>query len=289
MSRRWWATAKVVGGLAVLGVLAAQVGTEPFVAGLRAVGPGSVAAALVLTAVTTAASAQRWRLVARTYGVRMTLPAAITAYYRSQFLNSVLPGGVLGDVHRGVTHRSMGSVVAERVVGQAAQVALTGLVVLVAWPVSAVALHPDPGGGAPSAASCSWPPSCSSSSPASWLDVEAVPPVLALSALASAGHATIFVVAARAAGVDASTGMLVALALAVLVVAAIPFNVAGWGPREGAAAWAFAAAGLGAAAGATVAVAYGVLALVATLPGAALLLSRARTKQDGHQEVSVHA
>ena len=97
--------------------------------------------------------------------------------------------------------------------------------------------------------------------------------MLALSALASAGHATIFVVAARAAGVDASTGMLVALALAVLVVAAIPFNVAGWGPREGAAAWAFAAAGLGAAAGATVAVAYGVLALVATLPGAAVLLS----------------
>ena len=46
MSRRWWAIAKVVVGLAVLGVLAARVGTEPFVAGLRAVGPGSVAAAL---------------------------------------------------------------------------------------------------------------------------------------------------------------------------------------------------------------------------------------------------
>ena len=73
------------------------------------------------------------------------------------------------------------------------------------------------------------------------------------------------------------------------MVAAIPFNVAGWGPREGAAAWAFAAAGLGAAAGATVAVAYGVLALVATLPGAALLLSRVRTKQDEHQEVAAHA
>ena len=51
------------------------------------------------------------------------------------------------------------------------------------------------------------------------------------------------------------------------MVAAIPFNLAGWGLREGAAAWAFAAAGLGAATGATVAVTYGVLALVATLPG----------------------
>ena len=288
MSRRWWAIAKVVGGLAVLGVLAAQVGTEPFVAGLRAVGPGSVAAALVLTALTTAASAQRWRLVARTYGVRMTLPAAITAYYRSQLLNSVLPGGVLGDVHRGVTHRSMGSVVAERVVGQAAQVALTGLVVLVAWPVSAspstLTLAAVALGGVLLLAAVVLVLVARS-----WLDVEAVPPVLALSTLASAGHATIFVVAARAVGVDATTGMLVALALAVLVVAAIPFNVAGWGPREGAAAWAFAAAGLGAAAGATVAVAYGVLALVATLPGAAFLLSRARTTQDEHQEVAAHA
>ena len=45
---------------------------------------------------------------------------------------SALPGGVLGDVHRGITHQAMGSVVAERVVGQAVQVAFAGLVVLVA-------------------------------------------------------------------------------------------------------------------------------------------------------------
>ena len=137
MSRGWWAVAKAAGGLVVLAVLASRVGTEPFVAGLKAVGPASVVAALVLTALTTMASAQRWRLVGRAYGVRMTLRAGVAAYYRSQFLNSVLPGGVLGDVHRGVTHRAMGSVVAERVVGQAVQVALAGLVVLVAWPVTA--------------------------------------------------------------------------------------------------------------------------------------------------------
>ena len=44
MTGRWWAAARVAGGLAVLGVLAAQLGTGPFVAGLRAVGPGSAAA-----------------------------------------------------------------------------------------------------------------------------------------------------------------------------------------------------------------------------------------------------
>jgi len=103
------------------------------------------------------------------------------------------------------------------------------------------------------------------------LDVEYVPSVLALSALAAAGHAAVFVVAARAVGVTAPTPSLVALGLAVLVAAAIPFNVAGWGPREGAAAWLFTAAGLGAATGTSAAVAYGVLAAVATFPGAALL------------------
>ena len=113
--------------------------------------------------------------------------------------------------------------------------------------------------------------------------------MLALSALAAAGHAAVFVVAARAAGVEAGTGLLAALALAVLVVAAIPFNLAGWGLREGAAAWAFAAAGLGAATGATVAVAYGVLALVATLPGAVLLLNGAGARQTQREAVVVHA
>jgi hypothetical protein len=95
--------------------------------------------------------------------------------------------------------------------------------------------------------------------------------VVAASLLSSAGHVLVFLVAARAAGTDASLAELVPLALLVMLAAAIPLNVAGWGPREGVAAWAFAAAGLGAAEGATVAVLYGVLALVATLPGAVLL------------------
>jgi uncharacterized membrane protein len=49
-------------------------------------------------------------------------------------------------------------------------------------------------------------------------------------------------------------------------------SIAGWGPREGATAWVFAAAGLGAASGAATAVAYGVLVLAATLPGALVLV-----------------
>ena len=60
----------------------------------------------------------------------------------------------------------------------------------------------------------------------------------------------------------------------MLVAAGLPANVAGWGPREGMAAWAFGAAGLGADQGVATAVAYGVMVLVATLPGRRAAASR---------------
>ena len=49
-------------------------------------------------------------------------------------------------------------------------------------------------------------------------------------------------------------------------------SVAGWGPREGVTAWVFGAAGLGAERGVATAVVYGVMVLVASLPGAAFLV-----------------
>ena len=69
------------------------------------------------------------------------MPVATGAYYRSVFLNLTLPGGVAGDVHRGVSHgreaRDVGCalrVVAwERGAGQFVQIVLT-VVVLLALP-----------------------------------------------------------------------------------------------------------------------------------------------------------
>jgi hypothetical protein len=98
------------------------------------------------------------------------------------------------------------------------------------------------------------------------------PALLVVSALALVGHVLTFLVAARAAGAHASTTQLVPLAMVVLLAMGIPANVAGWGPREGVAAWAFAAAGLGAQLGLTIAVVYGVMVLVAGLPGLVVLV-----------------
>jgi hypothetical protein len=102
------------------------------------------------------------------------------------------------------------------------------------------------------------------------------PGVLLASTLVVVGNTAIFVLAARTADVAAPLSTLVPLALLALLAMSIPLSVAGWGPREGVAAWAFAAAGLGAAAGVSTAVVYGVLVFVATLPGAVVLLVRWR-------------
>ena len=66
----------------------------------------------------------------------------------------------------------------------------------------------------------------------------------------------------------------------MLLLAALP-NVGGWGPREGAAAWAFAAAGLGASLGVATAVVYGVMVLAASLPGAVVLVAGIVARRDG--------
>src|SRR6185295_10598456 len=90
--------------------------------------------------------------------------------------------------------------------------------------------------------------------------------------------------AARVVGCTAPLGELIALLMVVQIAAGIPLSIGGWGPREGIAAWAFAAAGLGAANGVTVATLYAVLMLAAVAPGAGLLLRDAvrRRRGPGH-------
>ncbi len=115
-----------------------HVGAAPFKDGLRAVTWPAVAAAVALCALTTVCSAWRWRVAAQALGIGIGLPDAIRSYYRSLFLNSVLIGGVLGDVNRAVTHgRRSGDVVLglravawERLCGQVVQAVVTAIVLL---------------------------------------------------------------------------------------------------------------------------------------------------------------
>jgi len=261
---RWLRPAGVA---ATFAVLVWQLGTGPFLDGLHAVDGGALAAATGLAVLTTVCCAWRWRTVARGLGVELPLGTAVAAYYRSIFLNVALPGGVVGDVHRGVRH-GLRAVVSERAAGQVVQVVLTVGVLLVlpspvrhVVPYVALALLAVAVGAA----------LVLRVRPAVALTRRAWPVVALASALVVAGHTVTFLIAAHAAGATAPMSQMLPLALLVMLAAALP-NVGGWGPREGVTAWAFAAAGLGASVGVATAVVYGVMVLVASLPGGAVLL-----------------
>jgi len=102
--------------------------------------------------------------------------------------------------------------------------------------------------------------------------------VLFSSVLVVGGYLGTFLLAAHGAGVSGSPLRWLPPAFVVLLASSIPFNVAGWGPREGVAVWVFAAGGWGAGTGAAVATAFGVLTLVSTLPGAAVLVADRRRR-----------
>jgi glycosyltransferase 2 family protein len=295
MSRTVWAWGRIVGPAVTLGVLVWRLGSGPFLDGIRMIDGRALAAAAGVAVLTTVCCAWRWQAVARGLGVELSLSAAVAAYYRSQFLNVTLPGGIVGDVHRGVSHgrdvrdvgRAVRAVVWERGAGQVVQVTLT-LVVLLAlpspvhssMPLVAVAVavavllavlvsRVVPGGGRSAWArlrrAVAGDFRDAVLSRRAWIGIALA------SALVVAGHALTFLIAARTAGVSASPSRMLPIALLAMMAMTLP-SVAGWGPREGVTAWAFGAAGLGAQRGVTTAVVYGVMVIVACLPGAAVLV-----------------
>jgi uncharacterized membrane protein YbhN (UPF0104 family) len=295
MSRTAWTWARFVVPALTLSVLVWRLGTGPFLDGLGTIDGGALAAAAGIAIVTTLCCAWRWKIVAGGLGVELSLPAAVAAYYRSLFLNVTLPGGVVGDVHRGFSHgrdvndvsRALRSVAWERFAGQLVQMVLTVVVLLVLpspvqsfVPVVAIAVvvvvlalmlvaRARPGGGR-----SPWARVRSAASGdiregllarRAWLAIALA------SAVVVCGHAITFLIAARTAGTTAPPSRMLPIALLVMVAMVLP-NVGGWGPREGVAAWAFSAAGLGAGRGLATAVVYGVMVLVSSLPGAAVLV-----------------
>lgn len=273
-----WPWARRAGAAATLAVVLWRVGAGPFLDGIQAVDVRSLAAAVAIGIVTTVCCARRWQMVAQAHELRLPLAAAVAAYYRSVFLNLALPGGVVGDVHRGVRHgrevgdvgRALRVVAWERTLGQLVQIVLTVAVLLVLpSPVDSVAPL------AALALVAAVAAVLLLRRARRWTDApvrrRALPAVALTSALVVLGYALMFLLAARTAGVTAPPSRMLPLALLAMAAMVLP-SVAGWGPREGATAWVFGAAGLGAAAGVTTAVVYGVMALAASLPGALVLV-----------------
>jgi glycosyltransferase 2 family protein len=303
VTRRLWPWTRVLLGLAIVVALVWRLGSDAFLNGLKMIDVGGVLAALGIGLLTTVLSAARWCVVARRLGLRLALPSAVAEYYRALLLNAVLPAGVLGDAHRAVSHgqhagdvgRGIRAVALERLAGQAVLITV-GVAVLVAQPavVSALAGGLEPRRGllivvlAVLAAAIALL-TVTARTGSRWRRVMAAtlvdvrrgllarrswPWVAVLSSAALLGHLALFLVAARVAGSSAPVMQLLPPLVLALLAMGLPVNVGGWGPREAVCAAAFGAAGLDMTEGLTVAVVYGLLTLVASLPGITVLLFR---------------
>ena len=319
MRRTVWRWVSVLAPFVTLALVVWRLGTGPFVDGVRTIDAGALGAAAGLALLTTVCCAWRWKTVARGLGVELSLPAAVAAYYRSLFLNLTLPGGIVGDVHRGIRHgrdvrdvsRGLRAVWWERTAGQVVQLALTA-VLLLALPSPVRSSMPLVVGGvavvlggvvltarARTGGRSAWARFRRAAARdlreallarRAWLGIALA------SAVVVAGHTATFIVAAHTAGTTAPLSRMIPIALLVMMAMVLP-SAAGWGPREGVTAWAFGAAGLGAHRGVSAAVVYGVMVLVASLPGAVVLLvawfrsarSPVRRLRRPLQEGAVHA
>ncbi|HJO03434.1 MAG TPA: lysylphosphatidylglycerol synthase transmembrane domain-containing protein [Acidobacteriota bacterium] len=285
--------------LGLLAVLAAYLDLERVATRLRSMDVRWVVLALVISLSQIALSAWRWRFTAGRLGLHLPFVTALREYALGSFLNQLLPGGVAGDLarawrhgrslSRGLDGQAVRAVVLERASGQIVMLAVAGL--SFAWlPRSfgaggravllSVALVP----AAIMIGLFVWArlrrDSDDSLLRRAWADARAglfspraLPAQLISSGAIVASYITVYLVAARAVGVDTPMPTLLPLVAPVLVTMLIPLTIAGWGVRETGAALLWGAAGLPTADGVAISLAYGLLVLVSSLPGAAILIA----------------
>ena len=284
---------------------AAEVAAE-----VQRLAPGWVLLALLFSLPQVVVSAWRWRFTAARLGVGLSWRRAINDYYLASFLNQVLPGAVIGDAARAWRHaRASGQraaawrgVVIERASGQLVLALVTLLILALSplWHAAFGRLLTRPGVGiavaiglAALGAALWWGLCRANFTTPAWakglggdlhralFSRRAWPAQVGGSLLVLASYGAIFVCAARAIGVELPATTLLALLPPVLLAMLIPLSVAGWGFREGAAALVWLGVGLPPAQGVAVSMSYGLLVLLASLPGALCWWQRKRTVAPG--------
>lgn len=252
--------------------------------------------ALVAVNLQTVLSAWRWRRVAGALGIDIGMGRATGEYYLAQFANQTLPGGVVGDAARAVRSRGQAgigraaqAVVIERMAGQLALFAVlaAGLVAAAITPggmrlpapPSPTALAALAGGvglaglllwrfGGRFAFFASFPRAVKTA----LLTPALLPGNVLLSLAIVAVNLTSFALCALATGTSLGIEGVLILVPLILCAMLVPATIAGWGFREGAAAGLFPLAGASAGAGLAASIAFGLVILVASLPGAFMLL-----------------
>lgn len=295
---------------ALLAAVALWVDPQEIMAEVQRLSAAWVALALVISTLQIMLCAWRWQFTAGLIDVPLRFAYALREYYLALLVNQLLPGGVLGDAGRAHRHASQAqsrgrawrAVIIERASGQVAVglLTLTALLLSPLWHsalgvglVTAIGLSVALGftllvvsglllrqrmsawlGQLPS-----WCQALARDVKRGLLQPGVWPRQLFSSLIIVISYGLVMVCAARAIGVALPALQVLALTPVLLLAMLIPFSVAGWGLREGAAAGVWALVGLPPAQGVAVSLAYGVLVLLASLPGIWVALSRRETAQ----------
>ncbi|SPJ25771.1 hypothetical protein PAA8504_03622 [Palleronia abyssalis] len=289
--RRW---VRLAGSALLIALFVWVFGSADVASRLRGISAGWVAVGVGFLLAQTVVMAMRWRLVARCLDIGFPLGWAIREYLISQFVNTTLPGGVVGDGARAVRSkvgpgglkRAALVVVCERALGQAGLIvvgvggliwaaiapeafawpearvryaAMAGVLIIAALGLGALVLR----GGRIGAIVAECLPTAR---------VRIAHGVLSVSAALL--NVAAFAACARATGVALPLQAILVIVPLVLTAMIIPVGVAGWGWREGAAAALFPLAGASSAAGVAAGIVFGIAIMIAVLPAVPFLLWR---------------
>jgi len=276
---------------------------------LLAANPLWLVAALIVLTLHTVLAAERWRLTAAALGLSLPRWHALREYYLAQLVNSTVPGGVVGDAGRAVRSRGQAgltvaaqAVVVERFAGQVAVLAVMVAAITVTslvpgglhWPswmlalaatitaVSLLALGLLLAAGHLTGRLGRRITELSRTAAIALLGRAVILRQIALSAGTTACILAAFAFCTLAVGLSLPIGAILALVPLILLTTLIPITISGWGLREGAAAALLPLAGAGVTASDSLAasVAFGLVGLIAVLPGAGVVwLSQDRTGQ----------
>ncbi|MGO4909279.1 YbhN family protein [Pseudorhodobacter sp. W20_MBD10_FR17] len=239
-------------------------------------------AAAIAVNMQTVLSAWRWCVTAGALGQRIGMAQAVGEYYLSQLINQTVPGGVLGDAARAVRARhsadmlrSGQAVVIERFAGQLAMAAVLLPALVWAgrglWALGLVAV------GAALLIALKGVPRLRAIQKPLWQalfgpHVRGAQTALGLAIVAC--NLAGFAFCAHAIGVSLPLTAVLTLIPLILTAMLVPFSIAGWGWREGAAAALFPLAGAAPEAGVAASAAFGAVLLASALPGLAWIAGR---------------
>lgn len=239
-------------------------------------------AAAIAVNLQTVLSAWRWSVTAGALGQRIGIAQAVGEYYLAQLVNQTVPGGVVGDAARAVRARhsadilrSGQAVVIERFAGQLAMAAVLLPALVWAghgfWAMGVIAA------GAVLLLVLGRVPQLRSIQKPLWVALLA-PRMrriqIGLGLAIVACNLAAFAFCAHAIGVSLPLTAVLTLIPLILTAMLVPFSVAGWGWREGAAAALFPIVGAAPEAGVAASAAFGAVLLASALPGLVWIAAR---------------